>query len=500
MNDAQKFKNLAQNFSVLFVDDDEGICKSMNLYLQKFFKEVKITSNGHEGLEAYREQMYDFIITDVSMPVMNGIEMVRHIKEINPDQNILIITAFSEFSYIKEAITLGVDGYLLKPVDNLLFIRELSKIAVKLKAIRENEEYKYHLEEKVKEKTRHLEKLQQQKIENYNETLFGLVDLIEKRDTYTAGHSQRVAKYSQLIAQEMHYSDEECELIYRAAILHDLGKISTPDAVLLNPNKLNALEYKLIQEHVIVGYELLEKITMFQDIAKIIVAHHERYDGSGYPHGLKNQEILPLARIMALADTFDAMTTNRIYKKGKSKEESLKEITELREKSFDPDVVDAALKALKNVQIDPNINQLPKTELEKERFAYFFKDSVVDVYNENYFELLLHDNLLYKEYHYIYIIKLYNLGKYNKKYGWQEGNAILKKMAKILVKLFDSHQISRVFGDSFIFLSKERLVEDMKTVEFSKDDLLEHSFEEISLDKIDITSLDDLQKRENDGV
>ena len=150
--------------------------------------------------------------------------------------------------------------------------------------------------------------------QNFEKTLEALVSIVEDRDSYTGGHSQRVATYSKMIAKEMGFSDEECELIYRAGKLHDIGKISTPDNVLLKPDKLSKLEYKLIKRHVEVSYAILSTIPMYKDIADIVISHHERYDGKGYPKGIGGDEITILGHVMIVADAFDAMTTNRIYK------------------------------------------------------------------------------------------------------------------------------------------------------------------------------------------
>ena len=134
--------------------------------------------------------------------------------------------------------------------------------------------------------------------ENFEKTLESFVRMVEERDTYTGGHSERVAHYSLLIAQEMNFCENDSKLIYRAAILHDIGKIATPDNVLLKPGKLSDLEYKLIQEHVSASYEILARIPMYKELADIIICHHERYDGKGYPKGLKGDEMSILSQIM----------------------------------------------------------------------------------------------------------------------------------------------------------------------------------------------------------
>jgi len=166
-------------------------------------------------------------------------------------------------------------------------------------------------------------------ISNYEQHIYALVDVIEKRDSYTAGHTRRVAQYADLIAAQMGYQEESRELLYRASMLHDIGKVSTPDSILLKPGKLSQLEYKLIQGHVNTSYELLTKVDIFEDIAEIVRHHHEHYDGSGYPKGLKDQQIPMLSQVMTAADAFDAMTTDRIYKGRKSVSIALEELQNL---------------------------------------------------------------------------------------------------------------------------------------------------------------------------
>ena len=219
-------------------------------------------------------------------------------------------------------------------------------------------------------------KLTAERTANYEETIFSFVDMIEQRDTYTAGHTERVAHYCELIAKELGIESEQIKKVYKAAILHDIGKIATPDSVLLKPGKLTSLDYDLIKLHACAGYEMLSNIDMYKDLAVIILHHHERHDGTGYPDGLQGDEIPLLSRIMVVGDAFDAMTTNRIYKVRKEIPESLAELKSLSGTQFHPDVVKVALKVLADVKVSTAINQLPVTDLEKKRFSYFFNDKL----------------------------------------------------------------------------------------------------------------------------
>ncbi|MFT5661892.1 MAG: putative nucleotidyltransferase with HDIG domain [Sulfurimonas sp.] len=285
-------------------------------------------------------------------------------------------------------------------------------------------------------------------------TLESFVSILENRDTYTGGHSQRVANYSRMIAEDMNFSSAECKLIYRAGILHDIGKVTTPDAILLKPDKLSAFEYNIIKKHVTQSYNILLKIPMYKDVAEIIIYHHEHYDGNGYPNGLKNIEIPILAHIMIVADAFDAMTTNRIYKASKDIGDAIEELKNLSGKQFHPKVIKSVLRILSSVAIEKTINQLPKTELEKERFAYFYRDQLTNAYNTDYLNFILNRNVFDKEYKSIDTLYVHNFNQYNQKYSWEEGDILLNKICNYLCECFASSLIFRVHGDDFIVLNK----------------------------------------------
>ena len=451
MTSLKNLKLLTSDLNVLYVEDDLSIQNAMNRYLTKLFSSVTTASNGGEGLAFFKESKFDIVITDLSMPIMDGIEMIKQIRELDELQPILITTAHGESSYLMDAIKVHIDGYILKPFDydELNFI--LYKISEKLRKFKENEEYKHHLQKIIQVKTKEMN-------DNYEKSIYSMVELIEQRDTYTAGHSKRVADYSKAIAQEMGYSSAECKLIHQAGILHDIGKIETPDTVLLNPKQLNEIEYKLIQEHVSVGYKLLNSIPMFKPMATIVYSHHERHDGYGYPNGLAGDKINKLARIMIVADAFDAMTTNRIYKARKTVKEAIQELQDLSGKQFSPEVVKSAVVVLKETVIDESINQLPKTKLEEERFAYFYNDTLSEAYNQSYLDLILTKNSYEKSYSNMIILSISNFSSFNKKHGWEEGDKLLKEFANTLTSHFKNDLVFRVFGDDFVVLSKENIV------------------------------------------
>jgi len=337
------------------------------------------------------------------------------------------------------------------------------------------------------------------KIKDYEQHIFSLVNIIEKRDSYTAGHTQRVAKYSVLIAKEMGFNKEKVDDLYRACMLHDIGKISTPDSILLKPGKLTALEYDIIKEHVVVGYELLRDVDIYKDIAEIVRHHHEHYDGSGYPQGIKGDAIPIMSQIMTVADAFDAMTTNRIYKTRKSVEIALKELTELGSKQFHAEVVKAAVVALEDIEIEINITQRPKSKIEKERFSYFYKDQITGVYNKDYLEFILaYNNTEEFNMNCIHTIYLHNFNQYNKKNSWNEGDELLKNFAKVLDSINISDFVFRIYGDDFIILNEEHLeledsIESLEKVLIGTGVTM--TYEHLDMKEERIYDISDLEKR-----
>lgn len=309
------------------------------------------------------------------------------------------------------------------------------------------------------------------KVENYKEVLYTLAEMIEKRDPYTAGHSKRVASYAKKIATRMHLTKQKCDLIYEAGILHDIGKIVIPDSILLKPSLLNDVESELIKKHTTIGYEILSKVSGFKDIANIIHYHHERVDGLGYPNGLSANEIPIESKILAIAESFDQMTTNRIYSKKKTLSEALEELSDYRNSMFDSEIVDIAIEVLSKETIDEDIFLNPVTEMESAKFSYFYNDQLTNVYNTNYLDFILNQKIV-DDYEYFNILSLKNFSSYNKKYGWLEGDAYLKNIATILKNIFSKPDslIFRIFGDDFIILSKNK--NKINLEEFS---LLDHS-------------------------
>ena len=344
-----------------------------------------------------------------------------------------------------------------------------------------------------------MRKLEIERTENYEETIFAFVNMIEQRDTYTAGHTWRVANYCKMIAMEMGLENEQITKLQKAAILHDIGKIATPDSVLLKPDKLTSLDYDLIKLHASAGNEMLSKIKMYKDLADIILHHHERYDGNGYPDHLKNGEIPLLSSIMTVADAFDAMTTNRIYKSRKEISEAIIELQSLAGSQFHPEVVKVAAKVLRDVEIPKTITQLPKTELEKRRFSYFFNDKLTGLYNEDYLKIILQVNQDMPEDKCLNFLHLLNLSDYFRRQGWEKGNMLLKHFAGELHASYPETLIFRAYSNDFAIISREHFQIDsrqLNSLASIRDTEIEIEVHHIDMIREKAYTIDELEKME----
>jgi len=489
--DVNKLQAVSKEFTLLYAEDEPNLRRIMREYLENFFASVEVVEDGEAALQRYNKQKFDLVITDINMPKMNGIEFSKKVLEENPEQEIIILSAHSESEYLLDCIALGINGYIVKPIIYDQITDVLYKSVIKLKRFKESELYTQSLHENIRDKTTQNNILNDEKIENYDKTIKSLVTLLEERDSYTAGHSQRVAEYSSMIAQAMGYSKQECSQVYEAAILHDIGKISTPDSILLRPGKLNDLEYSLIKEHVSSSKKILSEIPMYANLVDIVAAHHEHYDGSGYPLGLKGDEIPPLAHIMIICDAFDAMTTNRIYKGRQSVQSALDELQACSGRQFHPNVVNAAQETLCNIVLTENNYQLPITVKEKERFSYFFKDQITGLYNQEYLDLIWNHKSEFPSYKTVVILSLEHFNQYNITHGWEQGDKLLKKYSNFLLKL-DHVEKFRLFGDIFLLLvTKEKEESIKKELTISLDESISikieyYDIKENNLDDIDV--------------
>lgn len=292
---------------------------------------------------------------------------------------------------------------------------------------------------------------------SHYEVIEMLNTILEEKDSYTAGHCKRVAFYSSEIAAILSLNQEAQNTAYHVGLLHDIGKILTPEAILLKPKKLTKKEFHVIQRHVTDSERIVESITPFKHYLPLIRHHHEHYNGSGYPDRLKESEIPLISRILCVADAFDAITTNRIYKTRKTNTQAIDELNKYKGRQFDPHVVDAAVEFFKTFDDLSHINQLPESFIQEERFAFFYKDNITKAYNSEYLNHFLTHSKKRAAYSCCYLVELHHTHRYNTHYGWKAGNNLLKEITTRLKVLFREAMIFRVFGDDFILLCNHSL-------------------------------------------
>ena len=306
--------------TILVVEDETIIGKDIQSKLQGLgYDAPLIIPSGEEAVEKTGELRPDLVMMDIV--INGGIDGIEAASQIRKQFNIPVVylTAYADEEILERAKITKPFGYLVKPFDE----RELhSTIEMAL--------YKHKSDERL--------------MKSMEETINALASALEMRDPYTAGHQERVAQLAEAIAGEMNCPYDEMRGIRLAALIHDIGKIRVPSEILSKPGKLTGSEFELIKVHPQVGYDILKKIEFTWPIADIVYQHHERIDGSGYPRGLKGDEIMTQAKIIAVADVVEAMASHRPYRAAIGIEGALEELTENRGISYDPDAVDACLK------------------------------------------------------------------------------------------------------------------------------------------------------------
>jgi response regulator RpfG family c-di-GMP phosphodiesterase len=328
---------------VLAVDDERAACKLLAIMLQPPAFSCSTANSGEEALAALQHARYDAVISDLQMPGISGLELLAQVRRCYPHIVFLVTTGVDDVEVGVQAMRCGADDYLVKPLIENAVIASLESALHKQYLEHQVENYRQHLEEMVADRTVQLREALQKLERSYEDTLQALGAAIDLRDNETAGHSQRVCRYALEIARTMGWSEDKLGSLAKGAHLHDIGKLGIPDGILLKPGPLTAEERKLMQRHVQIGFDLVADITFLADAAEIVLTHHERYDGGGYPRGLKGEEILPSARIFAVADSFDAITSDRPYRRASSFESGRQIIRECSGTQFDPEVVSAFL-------------------------------------------------------------------------------------------------------------------------------------------------------------
>ncbi len=299
---------------VLIVDDDPALRTMLSVMLTQSAFLCRTAASGEEALRLLENQPTDVVISDLRMPGISGMDLLIEVRERYPRLAFVMVTGEDETRVGVRAMQLGADDYLLKPFDADVVLGSLHRALQKKKLEREVQEYRLRPEEMVSERTLQLRTALQQTERSYEDTLEALGAAIDLRDSPTAGHSRRVFLYSMELAKSIGGLEQEIRSIAMGAWLHDIGKLAIPDRVLLKPGPLSNSEWEIMRRHARIGYELVKSISFLAAAAKIVLTHHERFDGSRYPQKMKGDEIPFGARIFAVADTLDAMTSDRPYR------------------------------------------------------------------------------------------------------------------------------------------------------------------------------------------
>jgi putative nucleotidyltransferase with HDIG domain len=326
---------------ILIVDDEPGIVK----LLAEILREDGYSCLGcHSSLEALRvlgTQRFDVALSDVHMPGIDGMELLRQVREEHPELPMVMVTGEGDIRVGVQAMKEGAYDYLLKPLNSGAVLMSVKQVLKRRRMEEELVNYRLLLEKMVDQRTSQLRKALAQIEQNFEETLQALATALELRDNGTAGHSRRVMAYAVQIAKVMGCSQEEIHSLAIGALLHDIGKISIPDAILMKTRALTREEREVMRTHVIVGCNLLKCIGFLADAAELVLTHHEHFDGTGYPQGLAGAKIPLAARIFAVAETLDVMTSDRPYHEATSFAAAREEIILQSGKQFDRFVVDA---------------------------------------------------------------------------------------------------------------------------------------------------------------
>lgn len=328
---------------ILIVDDEISVCMLLSQKLSRSNYQCSTATSAIRALELISAERFDAIISDMRMPGMTGLELLAQVHEKYPDIAFLMATAEDDVRKGVQAMKYGAADYILKPFDLDMVLRGVNRALENKRLEKELERYRLHLEEMVAERTRQLQEALLRIEQTYDETLETLGAALDLRDTETEGHSRRVSLYCLELARLMRCDKEQLKQIARGSYLHDIGKIGIPDSILLKPSKLTPDERLMMEAHARIGYELVSRIAFLAPAAEIVLTHQERYDGTGYPEGLKEEQIPLGARIFAIADTLDAMTSDRPYRKALPFSAAVHEITRESGRQFDPEVVKAFL-------------------------------------------------------------------------------------------------------------------------------------------------------------
>jgi response regulator RpfG family c-di-GMP phosphodiesterase len=333
-------KTLGTRARILVADDEPEIRHVLSDLLSPLY-ECEAVGSAEEALALLHDGVYDLVISDIMMGGMSGLELIPRVRELAPDTVVIMISGVQTVESAINALRAGAFDYVMKPFD-LHHVEAAVSRALEHHFLRvEKRRYETYLEEMVAQRTEELDGALRSLGDAYRTTLKALTAALETRDSETHGHSERVVNFSLRLGQELGLNAEQKRSLEFGSLLHDIGKIGVPDAILRKPAKLTEEEWVRMREHPLHGQKILRGIEFLEGAARVVAQHHEKWDGTGYPLGLRGAQIDLNARIFAVADAFDAITSDRVYRKGRGYEEALAELDEYSGRQFDPRIVEA---------------------------------------------------------------------------------------------------------------------------------------------------------------
>jgi putative nucleotidyltransferase with HDIG domain len=326
---------------ILIVDDDASVRDVISVLLKEEGYGCACVESAELALAHLEKTEAHLVISDMKMPGHDGLWLLDQLRRKHSETAVIMLTGYGDTESAVDCLRRGATDYLLKPPRVTDLIRAIERALAKRRIELARRRYQRNLEKRVKEKTVELEVALQNVEGAYQNTLLALVAALDAREHETSDHSQRVVRYTLAIAERLGINGNEFTEIGRGALLHDIGKIGVPDAILLKPGKLTPDEWVEMRKHPQMGFDMLKSIPFLNVPAQIVLSHQERFDGGGYPRKMQSNEIHIGARIFAIADTLDAMTCDRPYRKGTSYAAAREEIQRCSGTQFDPECVKA---------------------------------------------------------------------------------------------------------------------------------------------------------------
>ncbi|MCL7488181.1 MAG: response regulator [Desulfobulbaceae bacterium] len=332
---------------ILIADDDDLVRNAVEKILSMFDYRVVAVDSGKAVLKTVSDE-FDVIILDINMPDMDGFQTLEGLNRMKCDIPVLFLTGAGSMDYAIKAINLGAYDFMTKPIDDIdLFHVKVKRAIEKRGFVLKEKNYRKNLEHDVREKTKELaeknvllEEYSHQLEEATVQVMSSLQAALEEKDMYTAGHTRRVTGYALILGREIQLSDEDILVLKRASHFHDVGKLVIDLSCIQKPGKLTADEWALIKKHPEVGANIIQPFSFTLRERDIILHHHERLDGNGYPHGIGGDDLDILTRILTIADSYDAMTSKRNYRRNLTEMEAVEELRRCAGTQFDPDLVE----------------------------------------------------------------------------------------------------------------------------------------------------------------